>query len=354
MKIKKEYLIIAVVIVLAIIYLAVRKSNRTEYQLPVIPQMALEQVGKIEVTHAGKTLTLEKKDKKWQILPQGYLADPDKVNTMLNDLSHLTLTALTSESKAYARYDLETDKAIRVQAWAGAAVQRDIRIGKAASTYQHTFIRIGETPQVYQAEHNLRGAFDQTVEQLRDKTVMQFDTADIKEIDITQNGQKTAFLKKEVTPPAAGKSQPSTGAANTTASAAANKPAAGAVEVQWTTDQGKPADLSQINRLLSILSHLSCESYIEGKTKNDMGQAPVSTLLVKGKKDYTLTLYPQPGKAGSGYPAISSESEYPFTLPDYQGKTLAADPQKLTPSEKKAEAPPVAPVSGGNIPPQKP
>ena len=348
MKIKKEYLVIALVILSTVIYLAVRKTNRTEYQLPVIPEMVSDHIGKIEITHAGKSLILEKKDKSWQIQPQGYPADTGKVNTMLNDLGHLTLTALTSESKAYARYDLDPDKVIRVQAWAGTAVQRDIQIGKAASTYQHTFVRIGETPQVYQAEHNLRTAFDQTAEKLRDKTVMQFDTAEIKDITIAQNGQQIMLHKKEVAPAAAGNGQTPAGAANN--SAVSNKPA----EVQWTTDQGKPADISQVTRLLSILSHLSCESYIEGKTKNDLGSTPLCTILVKGKKDYTLTLYPQTGKAGSGYPAVSSENDYPFIIPDYQGKTLA-DPQKLITSDKKPEALPGTPAKPeAKTPPHKP
>ena len=350
MKIKKEYLFIALVIFSLVSYLLIRKSDRTEYQLPAVPKVIAGNITKIEVVRPGETVTLEKIDKQWMIQPQAYPADAGKITAMLTDLEQFSLTALVSETQSYSRYDLTPDKAIQVKAWVGDGVKRDIQIGKSASTYQHTYVRINDAPQVYQAQQNLKNAFDQTIAQLRDKTVLSFDPAEVKDIIITKNGQQTAFHKNEVTSesvptPADGAAKPE----NTP-----QQPAGGAKppEIQWLTDQGSQADISKINRLISSLSRLSCESYPEENNKSELPD-PISSIVIKGNKDYTLAIYPKSEKEGSGYPAVSSENSYLFTLPAYQGTTLSVDPQTLMKdAEKKQEAaakPEVSPENKPNI-----
>jgi hypothetical protein len=318
MKLKKEYFFIAIAIVLLAGYLMVRKTDRTEYRLPAIAKVAAADITRIEIARQEGTVVLEKKDSKWLIQPQGYPADAGKVTAMLDDLEKLSLTALVSESKSYSRYDLEPDKAIHVKAWAGEELKRDIQIGKPAPTFQHTFVRIGDGPDVYHAQQNLKTAFDQTADKLRDKTVLAFSPEEVKEIAITKGGVQTVLRKSEIPPaPAEGAAPP--------VDAAAAKPA----EVQWLTDQGKPADLSKMDRLVSALSHLSCESYLEGKSIADFSN-PIGSIVIKGKKDYTLTLYAKPEKDAKGYPASSSETASVFVLSDRQAEPLTADPGALT------------------------
>jgi hypothetical protein len=329
MKLKKEYIFIVLAIVLLVGYLSVRETDRAEYRLPVIAKVAAADINRIEIARQEGSVVLEKKDTKWQIQPQDYPADSGKMTAMLDDLEKLSLTALVSESRSWSRYDLEPDKAIRVKAWAGDGLKRDIQIGKPAPTFQHTFVRVGDAPEVYHAQQNLKPAFDQTADKLRDKTVLAFGLEEVTEIAITREGKQTVIRKSETAPPPAAPSPaPAEGAppADTTA-----KPA----KVQWLTDQGKPADLSKINRLLSSLSHLSCESYLEGKSISDLSN-PISSIVIKGKKDYTLTLYAKTEKDATGYPASSSETGSVFTLPDRQAEPLIADPETLT---GNAEAP---------------
>lgn len=334
MKLKKEYFFIAIAIVLLVGYLAVRKTDRTEYKLPVIAGLAASDITRIEIARQDGTLVLEKKDANWRIQPQGYPADPGKVNAMLDDLEKLSLTALVSESKSYSRYDLEPDKAIHVKAWAGEELKRDIQIGKPAPTIQHTFVRIGDAPEVYHAQKNLKTAFDLTADKLRDKTVLAFSPEDVKEIEIIKGDTHTVLRKSEITPP------PSPAAAPTPAPAEGEAPADTAsvkpAEIQWITDQGKPADPSKMNRLLSSLSHLSCESYVEGKSISDLSN-PIGSIVIKGKKDYTLTVYAKTEKDAAGYPASSSETASVFTLSDRQAEPLIADPQTLIPSTETQE-----------------
>ena len=323
MKLKKEYIFIALAIVLLVGYLSVRETDRTEYRLPAITKVAASEITRIEIARQEGSVALEKKESTWRIQPQAYPADSGKVTAMLDDLEKLSLTVLVSESKSYSRYDLEPDKAIRVKAWAGDELKRDIQIGKTAPTFQHTFVRVGEAPEVYHAQQNLKTAFDQTADKLRDKTILAFNLEEVTEIAITKEGKQTVIRKSETAPPpTASAAAPADGAPP--ADAAAVKPA----EVQWLTDQGKPADLSKMNRLLSSLSRLSCESYIEGKSAADFSNQ-VSSFVIKGKKDYTLTLYAKTEKDATNYPASSSETGSVFTLSDRQAEPLTADPETL-------------------------
>jgi hypothetical protein len=331
MKIKKEYIFIAFAIVLLVGYLSVRETDRTEYQLPAIAKVSASDITRLEIARLEGTVVLEKKDTAWRIQPQDYLADSGKVNAMLDNLEKLSLTALVSESKSWSRYDLESDKAIRVKAWAGDGLKRDIQIGKPAPTFQHTFVRVGDEPEVYHAQQNLKTAFDQTTDKLRDKTVLAFNLEEVKEIAITREDKQTVIRKSEiVAPPEVPVPAPAEG--TPPADAAAVKP----VEVQWITDQGKSADLSKMNRLLSTLSHLSCESYLDGKSISELSN-PVGGIVIKGKKDYTLTLYAKTEKDATVYLASSSETGSVFTLSDRQAEPLTADTEALFSNSENPE-----------------
>jgi hypothetical protein len=85
----------------------------------------------------------------------------------------------------------------------------------------------------------------------------------------------------------------------------------------------------QLNRLFSMLSRLTCEFYVDGKSVSDLSN-PVSSIVIKGKKDYTLTLYTKTEKDAKEYLASSSETGSVFTLSDRQAEPLIADPETLT------------------------
>ena len=321
MKLKKEYFIIAIAIGVLAGYLTIRKTDRTEYQLPAIAKIAASDINRIEIARQEGTVVLEKKDTTWLIQPEAYPADSGKVTAMLDDLEKLSLTALVSDSKSYSRYDLEPDKVIRVKAWAGDGLKRDIQIGKPAPTFQHTFVRVGDAPEIYHAQQNLKTAFEQTADKLRDKTVLAFSLEEVKEIAITKEGKQTVIRKSELAPP------PAVPAAAPVEGAPPGDSAVKPAQIQWLTDQGM-ADLSKMNRLLSTLSHLSCESYLDGKSASDLS-SPITSIVIKGKKDYTLTLYAKAEKDAANYPGSSSETGSMFTLSDRQAEPLIADPETL-------------------------
>lgn len=312
----KEYIILGVIIVLLGTYLFLRSNNPSQYQLPTLPDVAADELSRIEISTPGETFELQRSGNQWQIGENAYPMDATKAKEMLSVLEKLKLTALISEARAYSPYDLTDEKKIGVKAWAGDRMVRDFDIGMAAGTYQHTFVRLEDNPNVYHADGNFRQTFDQTVESLRDKTALSFSTSDIKKVDIVYAGKNTSLILEnqpaEASPPPEDASEENE-AENT--------------EPVWMKDDGTPADVENIQRLLSQLAYLNCSGYLEGKQKQDFS-APVSTITLKGKETYSLSLY-EKENSETTCQAVSSLNPYPFTLSETACTRLKETLEKL-------------------------
>ena len=323
MKLKKEYFILTAVLVALILYLTLHRSNRTHYQLPELPAVPEKQISKLEITKPGSSIVLNKKDDAWSIEPKGYPADLTKVNGMLSVIGKLKLTALVSESKNYDRYDLGNDKKIHVQAWNGKTLVRDFDVGKAAPTFQHTFVKLANDPNVYHAREDFRQKFDRSVTDLRDKTVMSFAQNTIGEITLVHDKKTVSLIRKEVPVTSPGKKE--------TAAKASKEQKTKTV---WADAKARNEDPSKINRLLSFLNRLECEAYLDDAKKEDF-KNPVYTVTLKGEKEYALSIFAKKDKKDKNYSAISSENNYPFTLSESQVNGIQSKIDDLLKIKKK-------------------
>jgi hypothetical protein len=310
MKLKKEYFILAGVMVALILYLVLHRSNRTHYKLPDITGVSGKQISKLEVGKAGKTLVLNKKDNTWHIGVKGYPADSEKIKNMLDVIEKLTLTALVSESKNYVRYDLTGDKKITVKAWQGKTLSREFDIGKAATTYQHTFVRLATDPNVYHARGNFRREFDQTVNELRDKTVLSVTQKDIREITLTHDKKTMTLSQKQVSEQDSKKKDKQ--------GKTSKEPE---TKIVWQNADGKKVDKERVKSLLSFLNRLECETYINDVKKDDL-KNPTYAVALKGDKEYSLSIFAKKDEDAKTYPAISSENDRPFLLSGSQVESI--------------------------------
>jgi hypothetical protein len=317
MKIKKEYLILLLIIVALSVYLFMRKEDRTLYELPVLPGISKKDISKIEITKGQTSLVLNKKDDQWVIGAQQYPADKNKINEMLDASEKLTLTALVSESKNYIRYDLTDEKKINVKAWQADTLKRNFDIGNAASSFRHTFVKLADDDRVFHARENFRNKFDQSVDNLREKTVFSVQVSDIDQIRITKDQQSLTLNRTPVGE--ADKPQ------ETDQAAASTSPT---INAEWQTADGKIADKPTLNRLLSSLTNLRCDKFIEDRKKEDF-TAPLYTVQLKGAKDYNLSIFAKLKDDDPDFPAISSENDYPFLLSKANAESIMQDPDKL-------------------------
>jgi hypothetical protein len=251
MKIKKEYIILLVIIIALSVYLVMRRGDRTLYELPEIPQVSQKDITRLQITKGKTIIDLNKKDNSWYIAPKEYPADTDKVKNMLENMEKLTLTALVSESKNYNLYDLSGEAKINVKAWQEDSLKRDIDVGKTASSFRHTFVKRAGDDKVFHARGNFRNTFDTTLGDLRDKTILTFTPSDIQQIQVTQEKQSfmltRAQLPEKEEPPAADKKESTSPPAQKTV---------------WQNPDGRTGDEAAVNQLLNTLSNLRCETFI--------------------------------------------------------------------------------------------
>jgi len=327
MKFKKEYIILVFVIIALSVYLYMRKTDRTLYELPEIPQVNEKELTKLEITKGKTSLVLNKKDDKWYIAPAEYLTDANKVKDMLDALKDLALTALVSESENYNRYDLDERQKINVKASQGGSLKLDIDVGKTASSFRHTFVRPSGDKRVFHAQGNLKNAFDVTVDSLRDKTVLALKPADIQQINIRNDQQSLAFSRTqapvEVKAPAAEQEK-------TEKNTAAPTPAPKQI---WQAATGQPVNDSAIDQLLNAVTDLRCEKFIDDRKKEDF-TSPLFSLEMKGAQDYSLSIFPKAGEDDANYPAVSSGSQYPFLLSANQVDRIMQEPSALLQTPK--------------------
>jgi len=304
MKMKKEYLILAVIVVALVAYLVFHSSDRNRYALPSMPDVEGDTISKIEITKAGKTVVVTKKDGKWYVGPKEYPADQPKIKDMVELIQTVTHTALVSESKTYQRYDLTDDTKIALKAWAGETLVRHMEIGKEASTYRHTFTMIPGDFRVYQTTGSYESKFDKDADELRDKVIMAFDKKEITKIEVFKDKEWVTLTRVDGTD---------------------------TEKTAWEDAEGKGADSTKIGELLNIISDMSGEEYIEDRTKEDL-KDPIYIYRMTGKKEYTLSIYAKEDAESKQYPSISSENDYPFILHEYDVNRMK---EKLEPEEKE-------------------
>jgi uncharacterized protein (DUF1499 family) len=313
MNFKKEYFILAAVMVALILYLALHRSNRTHYTLPEIAAIPGNQISKIEFKKADRTLVLNKKDSTWYIGPKEYLADSGKIEDILNVIENLKVTALVSESKNYVRYDLNQDKKIHVKAWQGKSLIREFDIGKEAATFQHTFVKLAKGPNVHHARGDFRQKFDRTVEDLRDRTVLSFVQKDLREIKLILDKKTVVLDLKQVVKADSDKKDP-----------AGKTGKSSEPQTEWVDTKGEKVDAVKVGRLLGFLNRLECEAYMDDSKKMVLKDS-VYAVTLQGAKEYTLSIFAKKNKDEKTYPAVSSENDYPFFLSDTQIDSLKAN-----------------------------
>jgi hypothetical protein len=310
MAVKKEYIVLAVIIVVLALVLLFRNSDRTHYTLPELEPVKRMQVTRLVISSADSAITLGRHDEVWKIEPYGYPADRSHVDKMLDAVTGLTLTTLVSEAKNYVPYELDDANRISIEAFEGDTRIAKFDIGKPASTYRHTFVRLEGNPKVYQARENLRTVFDKKVEQLRDKVVLTVEKEYVTGITFVSGADSMALHRVEpgVVPPVGGDTL-------------VPEPVS-----PWRTNEGIGADETTIDRVIDRLVSLKCDAFIDGKSKEDFTD-PILTILVEGSETVSLSVY-EKGEDNK-YPALSSESGYPFLLPEWVVNQINKTPEEL-------------------------
>ncbi len=192
---------------------------------------------KIEVDYHGKTMVLAKDDKNaWNIeKPIQEKADPAKVRDLLNQINTTKVAEFVDDNpKSLAPYGLNSPKA-SITIWpADHTPPTTILLGRQKLKSTDLFAKLSGQSPVFQL-----GAFIDTwlnfkVNDYRDKTVMTFDSAQVKNLTVHHNQQIFTYQKD--------------------------------TKGQWTC-QGRLQAQNEASSIISDLSQTNIASFVEPKTQ---------------------------------------------------------------------------------------
>ena len=211
-----------------------------------------------------------------------------------------------------------------MKVWQGNDLKREVDLGKTASSFRHTFVKIAGDERVYHARGNFRNNFDYEADALRDKLVLALNTADIQQIQITRDQQSLTLNKRQA--PVEVKAEADAKQAETTQEA--DQPV-------WQSADGRPVDEAVVEQILNTAARLQCEKFINDRRKDDF-TSPLYTLQIKGDQEFSLSIFAKADEKDTNYPAVSSGSDYAFLLTDSQVDRIMKDPI-ITPAEPEAD-----------------
>ncbi|MFH1156995.1 MAG: DUF4340 domain-containing protein [Pseudomonadota bacterium] len=295
---KKEYLILVVVIAALCAYLILHNEDRTHYALPVISPVEAKDITSISLEKQGKIMVFTRKGDTWVVSDKEYPADASKMDKIVGYIKDLTVTALVSESRDLSRYELDPDHRIAVVAKKGDTVVRKFDVGKAAPTYRHTFVSIEGQDGVFHASQNFRREFEADLDGFRDKKVLSFDSGKAVRVSVEKGELSRVFNKKIVKSDKA--EDPET--------------------VTWHKADGTLQTNPSVDGMVSMLSDFTCSGFFADDTRTTLeGASPLCRISIdmEGANQVMFTMFPK--DADGKYSGLSSGSSYPFLMDSYQG-----------------------------------
>ncbi len=298
---KKEYLVLVLIIAAVCAYLVFNTPDERHYSLPQISDVNAGDISRIDITTDEEKIRCVEQETGWVLEPGNYKADPDKIQKMVDSIASLTVTALVAEKGSPARYGLDEKNRIEVTALAGSEGVRKFAVGKTASTYNHTFITLDSGNKVYHASGNLQRTFGKSLADLRDKQVMSFDPAAINRVVLKKGDRAMTVFR--ISTDDSGKSK-------------------------WQTETGPVPEKGAVESLVSTFSNFECTGFAEQENKTAFKDTQVLLeLKFEGKKTYRFTVF---RKNDDGvYPALSSESPWPVTLQSRKMDPVVSDADKI-------------------------
>jgi hypothetical protein len=325
MKIKKEVIVLGVVIVLLSMYLIFKSNDRSLYELPELKPVSASKISKITLDSSKGSVVLTRKAGEWVVNEEGYPGDDSGIKRVSDIVANLTLTTLISESKNYDRYDLGPEDAITIKAWEGDKLVREFDVGKAASSHRHTFVRLAGDQRVYHAQENFRSRVEGNADTFRSKTVLSFETDQVEEVHISKQDAQGVYTREK---------NSKTGSEKTSDGDATEMKAADPI---WRNAAGDIVEKDKITKLIDDFSSLKCRAFIYDRKKSDFTK-PIAGAAFKGAETYTLQIFEQLEKDASEYPAVSSQNDYPFLLPKWQADQILNALVDIAPFEKENAA----------------
>lgn len=160
----------------------------------------VDDVRKIDLEREGlPTVELDKNDGKWSVVkPARYAADPTQVRQLLSGLANARVADFINDYPAsVTQFGLERPR-LSVAVSTGKIGQDESLLFGAKQTeagQDGIYVRRGERTGVYSVHQYVMDGVDKSVFELRDKTVLSFDSAEVQSVAVS-GGSKSFSLRR--------------------------------------------------------------------------------------------------------------------------------------------------------------
>ncbi len=164
---------------------------------PKLVDIPQTQVTKVSITHKGSpAVVLEKTGGQWKITsPEQYGADQDTVNSLLSSLNPLNADKLVEDHPSdLGQFGLK-DPSLTVAVTTTSGRTTTILAGDDLPTGGSSYAELAGDSKVYTIPTYAKSGLDKSVNDLRDKRLLTFDSDKITRVDLTAKGKTVEFGK---------------------------------------------------------------------------------------------------------------------------------------------------------------
>ena len=186
---KKYIVLISIIVVLSAGLVLTILFKDKGYSIPTLKAIKTDIVN-IEITKAGETIKISKKDDKWFINDE-YNANQNAVSNMAYSINSMAINDLVSrgDEVTMSRYSLDAENVLSVVAFDDKNKKvRHFSVGSKGDVGYQVYGQIDGDKNIYtiSSDNNLRDLFDKNIDGLRNKTISSVIVGNINNLGITK------------------------------------------------------------------------------------------------------------------------------------------------------------------------
>ena len=200
---KKYIVLISIIVVLSISLVLTVLFKDKGYSIPNLKAIKTDIVN-IEITKAGETIKISKKDGLWFINDE-YNANQNTASNIVYSINSMTINDLVSrgDEETMSKYSLDSENVLSVVVFDDKNKEvRNFAVGSKGDVGYQVYGQIDKDKNIYtiSSDNNLRDLFDKNIDGLRNRTISSVIVGNINNLGITKND--TTYTLNKVSPEA--------------------------------------------------------------------------------------------------------------------------------------------------------
>lgn len=196
LKTKNKLLIIVLIVLGAILgaNLLIRNFKGERSLKKFVTEIDHTQVDKITINNEGKTITIDKESEQWYVSDDinRYVADSQASVSLVETISQLRIERLVTKGREKREeYEVDDTSGVKVNIFVKGEKANSIIVGRFSyrqigqgGIKMSTMVRLDGEDEVYSVDGGLSMQVKRSIDNFRDKTILNFDPENVKKIEI--------------------------------------------------------------------------------------------------------------------------------------------------------------------------